>query len=180
MTKAVMHQNSSLRWYVFKILILFYIQPLHYTDARWFSPWFLSTQDLFFFWTLIGETGALSEVRRSISTVTWNPWLYTLIYFDIVYVCVWLYIFINLFPWSGLCSVLVDAFSLLTSQSSFEFSHFTISFAHFLMASAPLSQTCMFLNFQDLMKQTFHNSSPSFFLITVIFSYSEVVHCLCY
>lgn len=106
--------------------------------------------------------------------------IHTHMYFDIVYVCVWLYIFINLFPGTGLCSVLVHAFSLLTSQSSFEFSHLTTSFAHFLMANAPLPQTCMFLNFQDLMRQTFHNSSPSFFLITVIFSYSEVVHCLCY
>lgn len=58
-------------------------------------------------------------------------------YFDIVHVCVWLYIFITLFPWPSLFSVLVHAFSLLTSQSSFEFSHFKTSFAHFLMANAP-------------------------------------------
>lgn len=105
--------------------------------------------------------------------------IHTHMYFDIVYVCVWLYVFINLFPWTGLCSVLVHAFSLLTSQSSFEFSHFTTSFGHFLMANAPLSQTCMFLNFQDLMGQTFHSSSPSFFLITEVLRKTFLIQKLC-
>lgn len=106
MAKAVMRQNSSLQLYLFKILIWFCIQPVHYTGACSFLSLFLSTQDLLFFWTLIGETGAFSEVRRSILTVTWNPWLYTFICTLTLCMYVWgctFYYFISM-AWSIFCS----------------------------------------------------------------------------